>query len=104
MIRSTSMIAAILLASPAVAGHYTATPVAKGQPTHVVTRDVAWSLKGGAFVGRTDESRPAVLCQGLAKKVGTLSSFTVNGRPLSAAELAKCNGIATGGQATANAN
>ena len=104
MIRSASMIAAILLASPAVAGHYTATPVAKGQPTQVVTRDVAWSLKGGAFVGRTDESRPAVLCQGLAKKVGTLSSFTVNGRPLSAAELAKCNGIATGGQATANAN
>ena len=104
MIRSASLIAAVLLASPAVAGRYTATPIAPGQPTQVVTRDVAWSLKGGAFVGHTDQSRPAVLCQGLAKKVGTLSSFTVDGRPLGAAELSKCNGVAAGGQATANAN
>lgn len=105
MVRFASMIAALALTSPALAGSYSATPAAKGQqPAKVVTRDVAWTLKGGAFVGRTDQSRPVVLCQGLAKKVGPLSSFTVDGRALPAAELAKCNGVAAGGQAVANAN
>jgi hypothetical protein len=104
MIRSVSILFAALLAAPAVAGSYSATPVAKSQPAQVVTRDVAWSFKGGTFVGRTDQSRPLVLCQGLAKKVGALASFAVDGRPLAAAELAKCNGRAAGGQAVANAN
>ncbi len=104
MIRSASIIAAALVASPALAGSYVALPLAKGQPAQVITRDVAWSLRGGAFVGRTDQSRPLVLCQGLAKKVGALVSFSADGRPLSAAELAKCNRTAPGGQAVANAN
>jgi hypothetical protein len=105
MIRIASIVAASLLAAPAaLAGTYTATPTVNGQPSTVVTRDVAWSFKGGAFVGRTDQSRPLVLCQGLAKKVGTLRGFTADGRPLSGAELAKCNGLARGGQAVANAN
>jgi hypothetical protein len=105
MIRFASMIAALCLTVPAYAGTYAATPVAKGeQPSRVITRDLAWSLKNGAFVGRTDQSRPLVLCQGLAKKVGPLSSFKVDGRALGSAELAKCNGVVTGGQAVANAN
>lgn len=104
MIRLASLIAAALLAAPAVAGTYAATPLAKAQPGQVVTRDLAWSFKDGAFVGRTDQSRPVVLCQGLAKKVGPLGSFTVDGRALSAAELAKCNGRVAAGQAVVNAN
>ena len=105
MIRSTSIIAAALLAAPALAGTYTATPVAKAAPGEVVVvRDMAWSFRGGAFFGRTEESRPIVLCQGLAKKVGRLASFTVDGRPLGASELSKCNGDAPGSQQVANAN
>ena len=105
MIRSASIIAAALLAAPALAGTYTATPVAKGQPGQiVVVRDMAWNFRGGAFFGRTDLSRPLVLCQGLAKKVGTIASFTVDGRPLGASELAKCNGLAPASQPVANAN
>lgn len=105
MVRFASMLAALSLAAPALAGSYSALPVATGkQPTLVVTRDLAWSLKGDAFVGRTDLSRPVVLCQGLAKKVGPLSSFLVDGRPLPSAELAKCNRATTGGQVSANAN
>ena len=104
MIRSASILAAALLAAPALAGSYSATPVAKGQATRIVTRDVAWTFKGSAFVGRTDQSRPLVLCQALAKKVGTLASFAVDGRPLAAADLAKCNGRAPGVQSVASAN
>ena len=104
MIRSASILAAAFLAAPALAGSYSAIPVAKSQPAQVVTRDLAWSLKGGAFVGRTDQSRPLVLCQALAKKVGPLATFVVDGRPLAATEMAKCNGRATGGQAVAIAN
>ncbi|WP_162888179.1 CC_3452 family protein [Sphingomonas mesophila] len=100
---SIALVAA-LVAAPATAGTYAAKPVAGGQPAKVVTRDVAWNFAGGAFVGRTDQSRPVVLCQALAKKVGPIASFTADGRPLSAAELAKCNGKAGGGQAVANAN
>lgn len=96
--------AAALFATPALAGSYSAKPVANAQPATVVTRDLAWTFRDGAFVGRTEQSRPIVLCQALAKKVGPLASFTADGRPLGAAELAKCNGRAAGGQAVAIAN
>ena len=104
MIRFASILATAFLAAPALGGTYVATPIKGGQPAQVVTRDLAWNLKGATFIGRTDESRPLVLCQALAKKVGALSNFTVDGRALGAADLAKCNGRATGGQAIAIAN
>lgn len=104
MTRTASFLAALMIAAPAYAGSYIATPAANGHPAKVVTRDVAWKLQGNAFVARTDLSRPIVLCQGLAKKVGPLASFVADGRPMSAVELAKCNGSASGGQAVANAN
>ena len=105
MTRLAAFAAALVLAGPAVAGTYSAVPQGSVKPTKVVTRDLAWTLKGNAFVGRTEESRPLVLCQALAKKVGPLASFTVDGRALGAADLAKCNGFVAGaGQPVANAN
>ena len=105
MIRLASFIAALTVAVPAAAGTYAATPASQSQPSRIVARDIAWTFNGTAFAGRTQESRPMVLCQGLAKKAGQLSSFTADGRAFGAAELAKCNGFAAGANAVvANAN
>ena len=35
-----------------------------------------------------------VLCQSLAKRAGTVDSFIVDGRALSAAQLVSCNSLA----------
>ena len=84
---------AALFSAPAVAGNYTAKPDA---PTDakLVARGLVWNCTAGACRGATAESRPAVLCQALAKKAGRLSSFAVDGRTFSAAELEKCNAAA----------
>jgi hypothetical protein len=105
MTRFAFAIAALGLASPALAGTYTANPA--GQPTdaRIITRDVAWNRAGGVYTGRTEESRPMVLCQGLAKRAGKLESFAVNGRAFADADLAKCNSYAKdGGAGIASAN
>ena len=105
MNRLVILAAAALFAAPAVAGTYTATPAAPASSAKVVARDIAWTYAGGAYTGRTAESRPLVLCQGLAKRVGRLNAFTADGRAFGPDELAKCNSFATGGSAAvANAN
>ncbi|QIK96851.1 hypothetical protein G7076_10810 [Sphingomonas sp. HDW15A] len=105
MNRLALIAASALFAVPASAGTYTATPASPTADAKVVARDIAWTYAGGNYTGRTAESRPLVLCQGLAKKVGRLNAFTADGRAFSVDELAKCNAFATGGStAVANAN
>ena len=105
MTRLAIIAATSLFAVPAVAGTYTATPASPATADKVVARDIAWTYAGGTYTGRTNESRPLVLCQGLAKRVGLLNAFTANGRAFSADELAKCNSFANAGSAAvANAN
>jgi hypothetical protein len=82
-----------LSAVPAAAATYTAKPVAAANG-HIVARDINWSCGAAGCEGATAESRPAVLCQALAKRAGKLDSFLVDGRPLAAAELDKCNAAA----------
>jgi hypothetical protein len=82
-----------LLAAPAAAANYSAK---LGAPTsgNVVARDINWKCAGNSCLGSTQESRPAVICQGLAKKAGRLEAFSVDGRPFSSAELDRCNATA----------
>jgi len=84
------------IATPAAAASYSAklsTP-ANGR---IVARDINWACAGGTCEGATAESRPAVLCQALAKRAGKLDSFLVDGRAFGEAELAKCNAAAKAG-------
>ncbi len=92
---------AAFAATPAFAGTYTATPAGQPDATKIVARDIAWNYAGGVFTGRTAESRPMVLCQGLAKRAGRLESFAVDGKAFAAADLAKCNSFAKDGAPTA---
>ena len=108
MIRIATLIAAVTItAAPAFAANYSAKPTSPSE-ARIIARDISWNCGVDACQGSTEESRPAVLCQGLAKRAGTLSSFVANGRAFDAAELARCNASAKGGTngaaTVANAN
>lgn len=94
MLRSILAFSALAVtATAAAASSYSAKPAA---PTteRFVTRDITWNCGPDACQGSTDESRPVVLCQSLAKRAGQIDSFLVDGRALAAADLAKCNAAA----------
>jgi len=94
MIRSISFLIGVAVAvAPAVASNYSAT-LATPTAGRVMARDISWNCGAAACQGATDESRPAVLCQSLAKRAGHIDSFVVDGRAFTAAELDRCNASA----------
>jgi len=96
--------AAALLGAPAMAGTYSAKPIAAPAATKIIGKDISWVCGPDACQGSTDASRPLVLCQDLAKRAGRLQSFVADGRALSTAELDKCNASAKDGAPKALAN
>ena len=94
MLRTVMAFSALVMAaSSASAGSYSAKPVAAASGK-LITRDIVWNCGPAACQGSTQESRPAVICQSLAKRTGAIESFLVDGRAFSAAELQKCNAVA----------
>jgi hypothetical protein len=94
MIRSAALLLGFALAAaPAAAANYSATLT---QPTtnRFITRDISWNCGPAACQGATEESRPLVLCQSLAKRAGRVENFLVDGRALSPAEIDRCNASA----------
>ena len=94
MLRALIILSAAGLASTsAIAATYAAKPVV---PTteRFIARDIVWNCAAAACQGATEESRPAILCQSLAKHAGRIESFTVDGKAFGAAELDKCNTVA----------
>jgi hypothetical protein len=89
--------AAALLAAPAMAGSYSAKPLAAPAAAKIIGKDISWTCGAGSCQGSTEASRPLVLCQDLAKRAGRLESFTADGRALGADQLEKCNASAKGG-------
>jgi len=91
MLRSAFLFAALaVVASPAAAASYSARLAAPANG-HIVAREINWACAGDSCQGATAESRPAVLCQALAKKAGKIEDFAVDGRAFTSDELAKCN-------------
>ena len=102
MVRPIVAFAALAsLAAPAVAGTYSARPIAPAGAKRIIARDIVWNCGAGTCQGSTAESRPAVLCQSLAKRVGRLESFTADGRAFGAHELDRCNAAAKGANPSA---
>ena len=79
--------------APATASTYTATPAVPATG-RFITRDITWNCGTAACQGATDESRPVVLCESLAKRTGRIDSFIVDGRAVAPAELERCNASA----------
>ena len=96
--------AAALIATPAMAGIYSAKPLTAPAAHKIIGKDISWVCGADACQGSTNASRPLVLCQDLAKRAGRLQSFVADGRPLSADQLDKCNAAAKDGAAETLAN
>ncbi len=95
MTRIAVLIAAAALAgSPAVAATYTAKPAVQPETARIIARDISWNCGPTACIGKTAESRPAILCEGLAKRAGRLENFVADGRAFGEAPLARCNASA----------
>lgn len=91
MFRSASLtIALASIAAPAAAANYSATLVSPASG-RFIARDITWNCGAAACQGATEESRPVVLCQSLAKRAGRVESFLADGRAFTADELARCN-------------
>jgi hypothetical protein len=94
MFRSILALSALALAAaPAAAASYSAI---LGTPAtgRFITADITWNCDAAACKGATDESRPLVLCESLAKRAGRIDSFLVDGRALGESDLANCNASA----------
>jgi len=96
MFRPLAALSALaFLAAPAAAATYSAT-ISTAAPAKIAARDILWTCVSGSCAGSTQNSRPLVLCQGLAKQAGRIESFGVNGQTISSEELARCNASAKG--------
>jgi hypothetical protein len=94
MLRPVLILSAITFAAvPAAASTYSA-KLAVPTTQRIIARDIVWACGPGACHGATDESRPAVLCESLAKRAGKVGSFVADGRAFTPAELDKCNAAA----------
>lgn len=100
MLRSILLVSALGVAAPAAAASYSA-KLATPTSERIIARDIVWACGTDACQGSTQESRPVVLCQSLAKRAGKVDSFLVDGRALTDAELAKCNASAKAAPAKA---
>lgn len=94
MLRSVSFLVGLAMAAaPAAAANYSAT-LASPANGRFIARDITWNCGAAACQGSTNESRPVVLCQSLAKHSGRIENFLVDGRAFSPAELERCNASA----------
>ena len=94
MLRPTLILSSLtLVASPAMAASYSA-KLATPASGRIVAREINWACGPEACEGATDDSRPPVLCQALAKQVGRIDSFLVDVRPFTSVELTRCNAMA----------
>jgi hypothetical protein len=94
MSRSISLLLSLaVVAAPAAAANYSATLTT---PTtgRFIARDITWNCGAAACQGATEESRPVVLCQSLAKQAGRIESFVVVGRAIPQPDLDRCNASA----------
>ena len=92
---------ALLALAPAAAfaTNYAATPIVPAAPARINASDIVWGCGPAACLGNSMESRPLVLCQDLASRVGKLANFVVDGRNLASDQLDRCNARARSGTA-----
>ena len=92
---------ALLAFAPAasLAANYAATPIVPTAPARINASDIVWGCGPAACLGNSMESRPLILCQDLASRVGKLANFVVDGRNLASDQLDRCNARARSGTA-----
>ena len=101
MNRAAAFVTLAAFAAPALAGTYSAKPVAATAQAKIIGKDISWSCTADGCRGTTEASRPVIICEDLAKRAGRIESFTADGKGLSAEQLAKCNSAAKDSDAPA---
>jgi hypothetical protein len=100
MVRSlaSSLLAFLLTASlfagtafAAPGSHYRAEPATPPAASRLIVKETVWKCDAGGCVAPRGNSRPVIDCSGLAREVGALRSFSVDGQAIEAAALEKCN-------------
>ena len=72
-------------------GYYAATPATAPAKASLITRSTVWKCGEGVCTAGKANSRDAIMCELVAREVGTLSAFRANGSDFDADALAKCN-------------
>ena len=72
-------------------GYYAATPAAAPSKTSMITRSTVWKCGEGVCVANKADARDTIVCELVAREVGTLTAFRANGAEFDADKLAKCN-------------
>jgi hypothetical protein len=72
-------------------GQYRAEPVVPPTASRLIVKDIVWRCGAAGCAAPRGNSRPAIDCSALTHELGTLRSFTVEGRALDPAALEKCN-------------
>ncbi len=88
----SAIVALFVFAAPAAAHRFEARLAPPSPPAAIVSSEIAWTCNGTnctADAGMVDS--PARLCARFAKEVGRLEQFSVDGAPMPADALAKCN-------------
>lgn len=85
----------ILVAGPAFAQAGYQAVLSQPQTTKAVVKDVMWTCSGvECRAARTGASPDVSVCTAVARKLGSLASFTAAGTTFDANRLAKCNAAA----------
>lgn len=72
-------------------GYYSAVPAKTSAKASFVTRSAIWKCQEGGCTAPRAEMRDAVMCELVAREIGTLSAFRAGETEFSADALAKCN-------------
>lgn len=79
----------------ATAGHaspvYRATLAQAPEARTAVIRSAPWTCEGDSCATNSARSRPANVCPQVARELGQVTAFTVDGEPISDEELSRCN-------------
>jgi hypothetical protein len=94
MLRLILTFSALLIAAAPVAASSYSAKLATPANQRIIGPDIVWNCDNAGCQGATDESRPAVICQSLARSAGRLDGFLADGRAFTSAELDKCNAAA----------
>lgn len=92
---TTLTIGAAVSPAPAHAGEgafYRAELAAPAAEPSAVAGGLVWKCSKSTCAAGKGTSRPAIICARLVREVGAVTTFTAGGKPLEAAELARCNG------------
>ncbi|HEY0412898.1 MAG TPA: hypothetical protein VGD66_07145 [Allosphingosinicella sp.] len=79
-------------AAPAAAApYYQAEPARQPASDRLIVRELVWQCGAAGCVAGRSHSRAAVDCAALVRQAGPVKSFSVEGRPIPADQLEKCN-------------